>query len=329
MKYEIVATLGPGSSVPALWKVMLAAGVDTFRLNTSHLSISQLEEWLDKLLPFCSAQEIHPCVVLDLQGSKWRIGEIEPVELDANREVEFVYGRSTDRQGAIPVPHQDFFAAIPLSSNEIVLNDAKVRIRVESFGPDWLKGRVIQGGSLSRNKGITFTSSSYRVESLTPKDQAIIEKTRALPGIRYALSYLKDAIEARRYRLLFEENAYLIAKLERPSALEDALEISALMNELWICRGDLGAEVGLKAFGEAVHSFSLNMKDYAIPVFMAGQVLEHMVDHATPTRSEICFIYEALSQGYQGLVLSDETAIGPFNIESCQVAALYKEIKVN
>lgn len=144
--------------------------------------------------------------------------------------------------------------------------------------------------------------------------EAILEQTRSLDFVRYALSYVKDAGEMARYRHRLGRSLYLIAKLERPLAVEQALPMVEFADELWLCRGDLGAEVGLAAMAEAV----------SLPVLMAGQVLEHMAAQPAPTRSEVCYLYEALRQGYRGFVLSDETAVGRYPVESCRVAALFK-----
>jgi pyruvate kinase len=118
--------------------------------------------------------------------------------------------------------------------------------------------------------------------------------------------------------------AYLIAKLERQTAIDEAPRIAESANELWVCRGDLGAELGLRSMAEAVRHFSNSIGDLPIPALMAGQVLDHMVDHPTPTRSEVCYLHDALQAGYRGFVLSDEAAIGRYPIESCRSAALFR-----
>jgi pyruvate kinase len=212
-EYEIVATLGPASQGEATWEAMLAAGVTGFRLNTSHLTIEQLRSWLERLQAFLSARDPSPALVLDLQGSKWRLGQFNPFELQLGQRVELVYAGSSTQKGILPVPHPDFFKAAPLSSAEIVLDDARIRLEIESTGSASLAARVTQAGEISPLKGITFASSEYRQEALPEKDQAILEQTQHLPAIRYALSYVKDAVEMARYRVLIGPSAYLIAKL--------------------------------------------------------------------------------------------------------------------
>ena len=187
-----------------------------------------------------------------------------------------------------------------------------------------LRARVIAGGEISARKGITFAASNYRQEELSDKDRAILDQTRHLPFVRYAISYIRDALEMRKYRAHFGDAAYLIAKVERQPAVDEARHIAAVADELWLCRGDLGAELGLRSMAEAAQRFSNSIGDLPIPVLLAGQVLEHMIEHPAPTRSEVCTLYEALLKGYRGFVLSDEAAIGRYPIESCRTAALFR-----
>ena len=107
-------------------------------------------------------------------------------------------------------------------------------------------------------------------------------------------------------------------------ALAEGTQIAVSADEVWLCRVDLGAELGLKGMATAVSQFSDRVHAIPVPVLLAGQVLEHMAEHPTPTRTEVCGLHEALGHGYQGFVLSDETAIGQDPVESCRVAALFR-----
>jgi pyruvate kinase len=264
-------------------------------------------------------------LVLDLQGSKWRLGKFPTRALEPGQHIELLHAPSSDRTDALPVPHADFFQAAPVSSHEIVLNDAKIKLVRESLGVESLRARVVIGGQISARKGITFAASNYRQEELSDKDRAILDQTRHFPFVRYAISYVRDAVEMRKYRAHCGDAAYLIGKLERQPAVDEALHMAGFADELWLCRGDLGAELGLRAMAEAVHRFSGTIGTLPIPALLAGQVLEHMTEHPAPTRSEVCYLYEALLKGYNGFVLSDEAAIGRFPIESCRSAALFRD----
>jgi pyruvate kinase len=326
MHYAIIATLGPASNRVATWHELLAAGATAFRLNTSHLSLAELPGWLESLSSYNnSVQHVIP-LVLDLQGSKWRIGELEAVELTQDQRVELVYGQTMQSSGVLPVPHADFFAAAPLSDGEIVLNDARVRLAIEEIWVDSITARVIQAGPLAARKGITFRACEYRSEALSEKDQAIYEQTNQLPGVQYAISYVKDGLEMAHYRRILGSGSRLIAKLERGPAMADSEAISRYADELWVCRGDLGAELGLASMAQAVHSFSTQVNNLPVPAMMAGQVLEHLTEYSTPTRSEVCYMHDCLQAGYRGFVLSDETAIGHDPVGACKAAAIFDSV---
>jgi pyruvate kinase len=327
--YDIIATLGPSSNMKSTWKRMAYAGVKGFRLNTSHLTLAQLTSWLDKLYPFLESSGL--VLVLDLQGSKWRLGNFHPFELGKGQKIDLILAEETELSNVLPVPHPDFFQAAILSisspssqsKNYITLNDAKITLQMDFASSDRVTAEVFQNGVITPRKGIVIVGSDYRKESLGGFDKLVIMATRNIPHIRYAISYVKDAAEMENYRLLLSHSSFLIAKLERQSAINDAEKIACYANELWLCRGDLGAELGMNAFARQVYLFGNNLHALATPVLMAGEILEHMTEHATPTRSEICYLYDTLSRGYKRVVLSDETAIGRYPVESCQTAAMF------
>ncbi|MFO7624217.1 MAG: pyruvate kinase [Anaerolineales bacterium] len=327
MEYDIIATLGPSSARDVIWREMLSIGVTGLRLNTSHLSQDQVYLWIEKLHAFNNSNGSQYPLVLDLQGSKWRLGQFTPYELVENQEVQLVYATDTHRQHELPVPHPDFFLSAASATGDILLNDAKVRLLVLNVGQESIRARVILGGWISPGKGITHQSSDYRIETMTDKDQILVEQSRSLDFIRYAISYVKDAAEMARFRAMIGKGNYLIAKLERKPALDQVNKIAELSDELWLCRGDLGAELGDKDMAEAVHRFSKQVRNQPVPVVLAGQVLEHMTAHATPTRSEVCYLYDAIQMGYRGFVLSDETSIGQYPLASCRAAALLRVAK--
>lgn len=324
MNYKIIATLGPSSSRRDIWDEMVSAGATDFRLNTSHLSLNDLLAWLENLEPFIAQSEDGMRVVLDLQGSKWRLGQFAAFDLVQGQFVDLVCAASAETRDLLPVPHPDFFKAAEISNGEVVLNDAKSRLRIESVGELRLRARVELGGRISPNKGITFTACDFRKESLSEKDHAIVTQTSHLKWVSYALSYVKDGSEMEHYRQWIGSQAALAAKLERGPAMQDSARIAQSCDEVWVCRGDLGAEVGLPAMARAVAGFSEQVGTLPVPWVMAGQVLEHMTEHPTPTRSEVCYLYDTLQKGYQGFVLSDETAVGRFPVESVKTAALFR-----
>jgi pyruvate kinase len=321
MEYEIIATVGPASRTPEVLAGLVTAGATALRINTSHLSVDEVGEWLSDLSGI--AGDTIP-IVLDLQGSKWRLGACASVTLSRGETVHLVHSRASSKKDELPVPHADFFKAAGSSDGRVVLNDAKVTLELARSEPDRVEAVVARGGEVTSFKGVTFARTPFRTESLGEKDSEVITRTRELPLVRYALSYVKDAVEMRSYRSLIGNEATLIAKLERPDAVTQAGEIARTADELWLCRGDLGAEMGLRDMARASHELSKKVPSLGVPVMLAGQVFEHMTDHESPTRSEVCSLHDALHAGYRGVVLSDETAIGRFPVEACRATALFR-----
>jgi len=324
VRYTIIATLGPASAQAEQWSALLDAGVSAFRLNTSHLTLDALSRWLQSLDDFSRRRGEQTPLILDLQGSKWRLGRFEPLVLNPGDSVVLIHSAEAIEPGTLPVPHADFFRAALRSSGRISINDARSVLAVESVGDDRVVARVVAGGTVSPRKGITFVDSDYRLEVLNEADRLAVDLTASLDGIRYAVSYVRDGHEMKRYRDLLGKDRHLIAKLERPQALAEADRVAAASDELWLCRGDLGAEIGLRAMAETVHRFAAGLSSLPVPALLAGQVLEHMNDHPLATRAELCNLYDALAAGFSGVVLSDETAIGRFPAESCRMAALFR-----
>ncbi len=324
MDYEIVATLGPASTNADMWQAMVKAGISGFRLNSSHLSEEEVAQKTDLLLESFTGMPKAPYIVIDLQGSKWRLGKFQPFNLAEQSLITLKFGGTAGENNVLPVPHEDFFKAAQKSDGFIVLNDAKNVLKIESINDSVISARVIKGGEITSNKGITLRDTKYRVENPNAKDLLIYQRTRNIPEVRYAISYIKDAEEMHRYRDWFGSEQHLIAKIERSEALDDLAKVDRLCNEMWICRGDLGAEIGLNRLAFAVQTVTKKIREFTHPVLMAGQVLEHMTAFDIPTRSEVCHLLDLLTAGYKGFVLSDETAIGKYPLDACEAAALFK-----
>ncbi len=325
MEYRITVTLGPASDHAGVWRRLLDAGGSAFRINTSHLTVQELEELLDRLRRFLRDLPSDLPVILDLQASKWRLGELPACRLTAGQPVELLLADHAEQPWLLPVPHEDFFrAAAAGGGGDLFINDGKIRIAIESAAGEHVRGRVLTGGEISPRKGISLPGATIRSERLSSRDEQIVRSTAGFPHLGYAISFVKDAQEMATYRSLLGNKPYLIAKLERPSALEEAAEIARSVDALWLCRGDLGAEAGLQTMAGLVAQFNARVNALTKPVHLAGQVLEHTTHHPQPTRSEVCHLYDMLRNGYAGIVLSDETAVGRYPVESCRTAAMFR-----
>jgi pyruvate kinase len=296
--FEVVATLGPASFALAL--ELVEAGATALRLNASHLSPEQLARRA------AQAREAVPDVpiVVDLQGAKMRVGAIDERPLAAGARVRFATEPASPAD--VPLPHPELFAAAT-PGDTLGCDDGRLRFVIRACGPGWLEAEALGDGVLKPRKGVNLLDHPIRLAGLTPADAARLDAVRGLPRLQVAWSFTLDGREADWVRAAVPGTP-VVAKVERREAVASLAEIAARVDALWVCRGDLGEQLGPAALGRFVGS--LAPAELPCPVLMAGQVLEHLTEHAEPTRSEVCHLFDLRHRGYAGIVLSDETAIG-------------------
>jgi pyruvate kinase len=307
--FGIVATLGPASFAVA--PELGEAGATALRLNASHLSPEDLARLAGQ------ARQAAPDlpIVVDLQGAKMRVGDVHERALDAGARVRF----AAEAEGPedVPLPHPELFEAAAVGDT-LGCDDGRLRFAVRACGAGWMEAEALVAGVLRPRKGVNLIDHPIRLSGLTPADAARLEAVRGLPGLQVAWSFALDGREADWVRAV-APGTPVVAKVERVEAVAGVSEIGARVDAVWICRGDLGEQLGLAALARFVGS--LSPADLPCPVLMAGQVLEHLTEHAGPTRSEICHLYDLWRRGYAGIVLSDETAIGRHPVHAVERAA--------
>jgi pyruvate kinase len=296
--FEIVATLGPASFTTA--RELALAGATALRLNASHLTPEDLARRA------AQAREGAPDlpIVVDLQGAKMRVGDIVERTLAAGARVRFAAEAAGPED--VPLPHPELFAAAEAGAT-LGCDDGRLRFVVRACGEGWLEAEALVAGVLRPRKGVNLLDHPVRLSGLTPGDAARLAAVRGLPRLQVAWSFTLDGHEAGWVRACVPGTP-VVAKVERLEATLSLADIAGRMDAVWVCRGDLGEQLGPGALGRFVGS--LAPADLPCPVLMAGQVLEHLTRHAEPTRSEVCHLYDLVARGYAGIVLSDETAIG-------------------
>ena len=304
---QLVVTIGPASG--ALVPEMAAAGATAFRLNASHLSPASLARALGDAARACPRTPL----VVDLQGAKIRLGRFEPRALAEGELVRFALHAG----GGIPLPHAELFAQVR-PGNTLSVDDGRVRLRIREVRDDGLTADALDAGVLQPRKGVNVEPHPVTLHHLTQADRDACE-VAARCGVRaFAFSFMSTGAEAEWLRREVPGCA-VIGKIERAEAAGRLDEIARVVDAVWICRGDLGAQLGparLARFVAAVAPARLGP-----PVLMAGQVLEHLTGHPEPTRSEVCHLHDLLERGYAGIVLSDETAIGADPVRAVRTAA--------
>jgi pyruvate kinase len=294
---QIVATLGPSSLdlSAQLWR----AGATAFRLNASHFDINELAG-----IAAAVRRELPEIpLVVDLQGAKMRLGVFPECAISRGDRVRFSLGAAKQ---TIPIPHRELFSAVE-AGDTLSCDDGRLRLRVEAVAGEIIDAVALSAGPLLPRKGVNVLEHPVALADLTATDQACITATRHLGRTAYAFSFIKDGPEAAWIRRR-EPHCTVAGKIERREAVENIDRIARAVDALWICRGDLMAQMGAAAMARWVSG--CNPRLVPCPVLMAGQVLEHLTFHAEPTRSEVCHLHDLVGRGYAGFVLSDETAIG-------------------
>lgn len=304
---QLLATVGPASG--PLVREMALAGATAFRLNASHLSAPALDAALATVRTACPDAP----VVVDLQGAKMRLGLFGPRPVAAGELVRFVL----DGPDGIPLPHPELFVqARP--GETLSVDDGRVRFEIVRVSADSLTGVPVRDAVLHPRKGVNVEQHPVVCTGLSDADREAC-RMAALHGVRaFAFSFMSTGAEAAWVREAVP-GCMVAGKIERAEAADRVETIAAAVDALWICRGDLGAQLGMRRLARFVAG--VDPGRLAKPVLMAGQVLEHLTEHAEPTRSEVCHLHDLLSRGYAGIVLSDETAIGRDPVGAVATAA--------
>jgi pyruvate kinase len=296
--FDVVATLGPASFTLA--GELARAGATALRLNASHLS----PEDLARRAALARDEAPDLPIVVDLQGAKMRVGDVAERPISVGAWVRFALEAGDPAD--VPLPHPELFAAAA-EGDTLGCDDGRLRFVVRARGEGCLEAEALVAGTLRPRKGVNLVDHPVRLSGLTAADAARLEAVRRLPGLQVAWSFALDGREAEWVRAVVP-GAPVVAKIERLEALGELPGIAGRVDALWVCRGDLGEQLGPAALARFVGSFA--PAALPRPVLMAGQVLEHLTEHAEPTRSEVCHLHDLWQRGYAGVVLSDETAIG-------------------
>ncbi len=307
---KIVATLGPGTRSPKVVRMLAEAGVDVFRLNFSHGSHDDHKAALDCVRSAEAATGRPLAVMGDLQGPKVRIGVFEngPLSFRFNAEMDLVGAESTDQPDTIPVPHKEILSALSVG-DEILCNDGMVSLEVISAG-ETPRVRSALPGQLSDKKGFTVRGKALPVRALTKKDEEDLAFAMEVGIDVIALSFVQTAEDIEIAKSLITNHAPLIAKLEKPAAIENLDDILEAADGVMVARGDLGVEFPPEQVPIIQRRIIRAARARGRPVIVATQMLESMIDNAAPTRAEAGDVATAIYQGADAVMLSAETAVG-------------------
>ena len=314
---KIVATIGPASNTPERLKELFLAGVDVFRLNFSHGTHddhAKVHGYLRAL-----EKEIgRPISILqDLQGPKIRIGTLKDGKftVEKGEKVRFVLDGTDGDKQSIPLPHPEIFAAT-LPGHELMIDDGKVRVRVTGCDNKTIDAEVVNAGTISNRKGVNVPSATLDLSPLTPKDRADLDFGLKLGVDWVALSFVQKPSDLLEARGIIQDRAGLMAKIEKPAALERIDEIVQLADAIMVARGDLGVEIPPEQVPGRQKQLVRACRHAVKPVIVATQMLESMITSPTPTRAEASDVATAINDGADAVMLSAESASGQYPIEA-------------
>ncbi|WP_333827312.1 pyruvate kinase [Pararhodobacter sp.] len=314
---KIVATLGPASSDLETITALFEAGADVFRLNMSHGTHDEIRA-RHALVRQIEASSGRPIALLaDLQGPKLRLGAFAagPVELEVGAAFRLDLDAAPGNINRVQMPHPEIFAAL-VAGSELLVNDGKIRLRVEECGPDFANCTVSVGGTISDRKGVNVPDVLLPLAALSDKDRRDLEFACELGVDWLALSFVQrpeDVIEARE---LVRGRAAIMAKIEKPAAVKAFDEILAVSDGIMVARGDLGVELPVHAVPPIQKRLVRKARAAAKPVIVATQMLESMIESPMPTRAEVSDVATAIYEGADAVMLSAESAAGAYPVEA-------------
>ncbi len=317
---KIVATLGPATSTPEQLKALFEAGADVFRLNFSHGMPEDHKQRVD-LLRAMEKQYKHPIAILmDLQGPKLRLGKLAegPMALTKGQKLRFDMGEEPGTTARVPLPHPEIFKAAK-PDGILLIDDGKVRLRITAHGADTIDTIVEVPGTISDRKGVNLPNLVLPLSPMTAKDRKDLDYGLSLGVDWVALSFVQHAHDIAELKKLVAGRAAVMAKLEKPAAIDHLDEIIEQSDGIMVARGDLGVEMPPEAVPPLQKRILAACRVLGRPAIVATQMLESMVHSPTPTRAEASDVATAVYDGTDAVMLSAESASGEYPVEAVTI----------
>jgi pyruvate kinase len=328
---RIVATIGSNAEKPGALEALLDAGVDVVRLNGAHCHSGEIARRVALVRRISRARRVPTGVLLDLGGPKIRVGALAggAVSLVNGQAVTLFPGASSEGESGGSVRLAVTYPALLKDVRpgaEVRLDDGRIRLRVKGRSKGALLAIVEIGGRVKSEAGVNFPSSALSAPALTAKDRRDLAEGLAA-GIDFVgLSFVRSPAHVTKLRRLLARVApgrrpWIVSKIERKEALATLDELAAVSDALMVARGDLGVEIGLASVPRAQREILAAGRRHAVPVIVATQMLESMIENPTPTRAEVSDVAGAVHDGADAVMLSGETAMGAWPVEAVEVMA--------
>jgi pyruvate kinase len=323
-KTKIIATLGPATSSTDVIKTIIKEGVDVLRINFSHSSHEEAEILIKEIRKINSELNTNTSILADLQGPKLRIGEIiEGTILDVGSELKIKTGKEFVGDNKLIYINYESLPKDITEGEKILIDDGKIILKViDTNKKDQIKTEVIQGGEISSNKGFNLPNTNISQPALTDKDikDAIFSAKQNVDWI--ALSFVRHESDVKSLIKLIEKNTDhripVIAKIEKPEGVKNIDEIMKHASGIMVARGDLGVEIDAAEVPLIQKKLVYKAKKARIPVIIATQMMESMMESMNPNRAEVNDVANSVMDGADAVMLSGETSVGKHPIEVVQ-----------
>ncbi|GAC1336104.1 MAG: pyruvate kinase [Beijerinckiaceae bacterium] len=314
---KIVATLGPASADRTVLVELFRAGADIFRINMSHADHAAMRERVQMIRDIEKEVGRPIGILLDLQGPKLRIGEFADGGVYLTKGSEFTLDSDSSPGNAerVRLPHPEILSALK-PGNTVLIDDGKVRLHVVESAPDKARAIVDVAGRLSNRKGVSLPDTEIPVSSMTEKDRSDLD-AGLNEGVDWvAVSFVQRPDDIAEVKKIARGRALVMAKIEKPQAINRLDEIMEMSDALMVARGDLGVEMPLEKVPGLQKRITRMARRLGKPVVVATQMLESMISAPVPTRAEVSDVATAVFEGADAVMLSAESASGQFPVEA-------------
>ncbi len=316
-RVKILATLGPASDNEEAISKLVEAGADIFRINMSHASHEILQRTIEYIRSVEKNLKRPLGILVDLQGPKIRIGEFAENEINLENGSVFTMDTNEEpgNENRVHLPHPELFQAVK-KGHRLLLDDGRIELRALEVTSDLIKCETVHGGTLSNRKGVSVPDSLLDMGPMTKKDHADLNEALKHEIDWIALSFVQRPQDITQVKKITRGRVGVMAKIEKPQAIQRLGEIIKLADALMIARGDLGVEMPLEQVPGLQKRMIRLARRYGKPVVVATQMLESMVSSPTPTRAEVSDVSTAVFEGADAIMLSAESASGDFPVEA-------------
>ena len=319
-KTKILATLGPSSNTTKKIIELSKAGANAFRLNCSHLNEEDLKNYVRKIRRAEKILNKPIGILVDLQGPKIRIGTVKNDENYLRKGSPFLFDLKKDigDHRRVTLPHKKIFSSVK-KGHLILLDDGKIHLKVTSVKKCEIRTKVLQGGYLKSNKGVNLPQTNIKTSALSTIDKKFASLA-VQEGVDWiALSFVQKPNDIKELKKICSNKASIMAKIEKPSALDYLDQITNLADGIMIARGDLGVELPIESVPGWQKKIIRVARVKGKPVVVSTQMLESMTSSLTPTRAEVSDVANAVFEGADAIMLSAESASGDYPIETVKM----------